>query len=71
MQIIEVCEKIEAYFVVFVTDYKLAMVRDYIKFRPSIMGKEKNGVVVFALETYAPHMIQATNEKEFCPSGYW
>ena len=39
IQIIKVCEKLVTYFVVFLTDYKLATIRDSFKFRPSIMGK--------------------------------
>ncbi|PIN14271.1 Glutamine phosphoribosylpyrophosphate amidotransferase [Handroanthus impetiginosus] len=68
LRIIEACEKIEgAYSMVFLTEDKLVAVRDPFGFRPLVMGRRSNGAVVFASETCALDLIEATYEREVYP----
>ncbi|CAN0890451.1 Amidophosphoribosyltransferase 2, chloroplastic [Linum grandiflorum] len=52
---------------VFVTEDKLVAVRDPHGFRPLVMGRKSNGAVVFASETCALDLIDATYEREVNP----
>nr|GMD04986.1 amidophosphoribosyltransferase, chloroplastic-like [Ipomoea batatas] len=68
LRIVEACEKLEgAYSLVFVTEDKLVAVRDPFGFRPLVMGRRSNGAVVFASETCALDLIEATYEREVYP----
>ncbi|XP_012441831.1 amidophosphoribosyltransferase, chloroplastic [Gossypium raimondii] len=68
LRIVEACEKLEgAYSMVFVTEDKLVAVRDPHGFRPLVMGRRSNGAVVFASETCALDLIEATYEREVYP----
>ena len=68
MRIVDACEKLEgAYSMVFVTEDKLVAVRDPFGFRPLVMGRRSNGAVVFASETCALDLIEATYEREVYP----
>ncbi|CAH9114702.1 unnamed protein product [Cuscuta epithymum] len=68
LRIVEACEKIKgAYSLVFVTEDKLVAVRDPYGFRPLVMGRRKNGALVFASETCALDLIEATYEREVYP----
>ncbi|XP_071725040.1 amidophosphoribosyltransferase, chloroplastic-like [Rutidosis leptorrhynchoides] len=68
MRIVEACEKLEgAYSMVFLTEDKLVAVRDPYGFRPLVMGRRSNGAVVFASETCALDLIEATYEREVYP----
>ncbi|CAN4107435.1 unnamed protein product [Withania somnifera] len=68
LRIVEACEKIEgAYSMVFATEDKLVAVRDPYGFRPLVMGRRSNGAVVFASETCALDLIEATYEREVLP----
>ncbi|KAL0334629.1 UNVERIFIED_CONTAM: Amidophosphoribosyltransferase 1, chloroplastic [Sesamum radiatum] len=68
MRIVEACEKLEgAYSMVFLTEDKLVAVRDPFGFRPLVMGRRSNGAVVFASETCALDLIEATYEREVFP----
>lgn len=68
MRIIDACEKLQgAYSMVFVTEDKLVAVRDPFGFRPLVMGRRSNGSVVFASETCALDLIEATYEREVYP----
>ncbi|PRQ24085.1 putative amidophosphoribosyltransferase [Rosa chinensis] len=68
LRIVEACEQLEgAYSMVFVTEDKLVAVRDPHGFRPLVMGRRSNGAVVFASETCALDLIEATFEREVCP----
>ncbi|EYU37913.1 hypothetical protein MIMGU_mgv1a004705mg [Erythranthe guttata] len=68
MRIVEACEKLEgAYSMVFLTEDKLVAVRDPFGFRPLVMGRKSNGAVVFASETCALDLIEATYEREVYP----
>ncbi|XP_010276871.1 PREDICTED: amidophosphoribosyltransferase, chloroplastic-like [Nelumbo nucifera] len=68
LRIIEACEKLEgAYSMVFLTEDKLVAVRDPFGFRPLVMGRRSNGAVVFASETCALDLIEATCEREVNP----
>ncbi|RAL49329.1 unnamed protein product [Cuscuta campestris] len=68
LRIVEACEKLEgAYSLVFVTEDKLVAVRDPFGFRPLVMGRRRNGAVVFASETCALDLIEATFEREIYP----
>nr|BAA06023.1 amidophosphoribosyltransferase [Arabidopsis thaliana] len=68
MRIIDACEKLQgAYSMVFVTEDKLVAVRDPYGFRPLVMGRRSNGAVVFASETCALDLIEATYEREVYP----
>ncbi|PHT27385.1 Amidophosphoribosyltransferase 2, chloroplastic [Capsicum baccatum] len=65
LRIVEACEKIEgAYSMVFATEDKLVAVRDPYGFRPLVMGRRSNGAIVFASETCALDLIEATYERE-------
>ncbi|CAL1385669.1 unnamed protein product [Linum trigynum] len=67
-RIVDACEKLEgAYSMVFVTEDKLVAVRDPYGFRPLVMGRKSNGAVVFASETCALDLIDATYEREVNP----
>ncbi|KAM7470843.1 hypothetical protein LguiA_009026 [Lonicera macranthoides] len=67
-RIVEACEKLEgAYSMVFLTEDKLVAVRDPHGFRPLVMGRRGNGAVVFASETCALDLIEATYEREVYP----
>lgn len=67
-RIVEACEKVKgAYSIVFVTEDKLVAVRDPFGFRPLVMGRRSNGSVVFASETCALDLIEATYEREVYP----
>ncbi|KAG6410873.1 hypothetical protein SASPL_128946 [Salvia splendens] len=68
LRIVDACEKLEgAYSMVFVTEDKLVAVRDPYGFRPLVMGRRSNGAVVFASETCALDLIDATYEREVFP----
>ncbi|PHT95266.1 Amidophosphoribosyltransferase, chloroplastic [Capsicum annuum] len=69
LRILEACEKLQgAYSMVFVTeDGKLVAVRDPFGFRPLVMGRRNNGAIVFASETCALDLVDATYEREFHP----
>lgn len=68
LRIVEACEKIEgAYSMVFATEDKLVAVRDPYGFRPLVMGRRSNGAVVFASETCALDLIEATYERVVLP----
>ncbi|XP_059654045.1 amidophosphoribosyltransferase, chloroplastic [Cornus florida] len=68
LRIVEACEKLEgAYSMVFLTQDKLVAVRDPFGFRPLVMGRRSNGAVVFASETCALDLIEATYEREVYP----
>ncbi|KAK3195335.1 hypothetical protein Dsin_026645 [Dipteronia sinensis] len=68
LRIVEACEKLEgAYSMVFATEDKLVAVRDPYGFRPLVMGKRSNGAVVFASETCALDLIEATYERQVYP----
>ncbi|XP_073286374.1 amidophosphoribosyltransferase, chloroplastic-like [Primulina huaijiensis] len=68
MRIVEACERLEgAYSMVFLTEDKLVAVRDPFGFRPLVMGRRSNGAVVFASETCALDLIEATYEREVLP----
>ncbi|KAL3515086.1 hypothetical protein ACH5RR_021988 [Cinchona calisaya] len=68
MRIVEACRQLEgAYSMVFVTEDKLVAVRDPYGFRPLVMGRRSNGAVVFASETCALDLIEATYEREVMP----
>ncbi|GFY94614.1 GLN phosphoribosyl pyrophosphate amidotransferase 2 [Actinidia rufa] len=68
LRIVEACEKLEgAYSMVFLTEDKLVAVRDPFGFRPLVMGRRSNGAVVFASETCALDLIEATYEREVYP----
>ncbi|XWS62704.1 hypothetical protein CRYUN_Cryun06bG0034000 [Craigia yunnanensis] len=68
LRIVDACEKLEgAYSMVFVTEDKLVAVRDPFGFRPLVMGRRSNGAVVFASETCALDLIEATYEREVYP----
>ncbi|GLT30669.1 hypothetical protein SLA2020_054600 [Shorea laevis] len=68
LRIVDACEKLEgAYSMVFVTEDKLVAVRDPFGFRPLVMGRRSNGAVVFASETCALDLIEATYEREVHP----
>nr|XP_043630366.1 amidophosphoribosyltransferase, chloroplastic-like [Erigeron canadensis] len=67
-RIVEACEKLKgAYSMVFITEDKLVAVRDPYGFRPLVMGKRKNGAIVFASETCALDLIEAEYEREVYP----
>ncbi|XVE67077.1 hypothetical protein DITRI_Ditri08aG0131000 [Diplodiscus trichospermus] len=68
LRIIDACEKLEgAYSMLFLTEDKLFAVRDRYGFRPLVMGRRSNGAVVFASETCALDLIEATYEREVYP----
>ncbi|KAK4562516.1 hypothetical protein RGQ29_005140 [Quercus rubra] len=68
MRIVDACQQVEgAYSMVFLTKDKLVAVRDPFGFRPLVMGRRSNGAVVFASETCALDLIEATYEREVFP----
>lgn len=68
MRIVDACQQVEgAYSMVFLTEDKLVAVRDPFGFRPLVMGRRSNGAVVFASETCALDLIEATYEREVYP----
>ncbi|CAE6150881.1 unnamed protein product [Arabidopsis arenosa] len=68
LRVIDACEKLRgAYSMVFVFEDKLIAVRDPFGFRPLVMGRRSNGAVVFASETCALDLIDASYEREVCP----
>ncbi|EXB61815.1 Amidophosphoribosyltransferase [Morus notabilis] len=68
LRIVDACEQLQgAYSMVFVTKDKLVAVRDPYGFRPLVMGRRSNGAVVFASETCALDLIEATYEREVFP----
>ncbi|XP_042491451.1 amidophosphoribosyltransferase, chloroplastic-like [Macadamia integrifolia] len=68
LRIVEACEVLKgAYSMVFLTEDKLVAVRDPYGFRPLVMGRRSNGAVVFASETCALDLIEATYEREVNP----
>lgn len=65
LRLVEAMEQLEgAFSLVFITEDKLVAVRDPHGFRPLVMGRRKNGAVVFASETCALDLIEATYERE-------
>eukprot|EP00252_Welwitschia_mirabilis_P014306 TRINITY_DN31475_c0_g1_i1.p1 TRINITY_DN31475_c0_g1~~TRINITY_DN31475_c0_g1_i1.p1 ORF type:complete len:556 (-),score=40.34 TRINITY_DN31475_c0_g1_i1:91-1758(-) len=67
-RIVEACEQLEgAYSMVFLSVDKLVAVRDPRGFRPLVMGRRKNGAIVFASETCALDLIEAEYEREVNP----
>ncbi|KAL2896420.1 Amidophosphoribosyltransferase 2 chloroplastic [Bienertia sinuspersici] len=68
LRIVDACEQLQgAYSMVFMTEDKLVAVRDPYGFRPLVMGRRSNGAVVFASETCALDLIEATYEREVYP----
>ncbi|GMH16282.1 hypothetical protein Nepgr_018123 [Nepenthes gracilis] len=68
LRIVDACEKLEgAYSMVFLTEEKLVAVRDPFGFRPLVMGRRSNGAIVFASETCALDLIEATVVREVHP----
>ncbi|KAI9123833.1 hypothetical protein K1719_005133 [Acacia pycnantha] len=68
LRIVDACEQIQgAYCLVFVTEDKIVAVRDPHGFRPLVMGRRSNGAIVFASETCALDLIEATFEREVNP----
>lgn len=68
LRVIDACEKLRgAYSMVFVFEDKLIAVRDPFGFRPLVMGIRSNGAVLFASETCALDLIDASYEREVCP----
>ena len=68
LRIVDACEQIQgAYSFVFVTEDKIVAMRDPHGFRPLVMGRRINGAVVFASETCALDLIEATFEREVNP----
>lgn len=68
LRIVDACEQLEgAYSMVFLTEDKLVAVRDPHGFRPLVMGRRSNGAVVFASETCALDLIEATYERDVHP----
>ncbi|PHT52056.1 Amidophosphoribosyltransferase, chloroplastic [Capsicum baccatum] len=68
LRIVEACEKIEgAYSMAFATEDKLVAVRDPYGFRPLVMGRRSNSAIVFASESCALDLIEATYEREILP----
>lgn len=68
LRIVDACEQLQgAYSMVFITEDKLVAVRDPFGFRPLVMGRRSNGAVVFASETCALDLIEATYEREVYP----
>ncbi|CAM6096409.1 unnamed protein product [Calypogeia fissa] len=67
-RLVDACQQLEgAYSMVFLTEDKLVAVRDPYGFRPLVMGHRSNGAVVFASETCALDLIEATYEREINP----
>ncbi|CAM6099176.1 unnamed protein product [Calypogeia fissa] len=67
-RLVDACQQLEgAYSMVFLTEDKLVAVRDPYGFRPLVMGQRSNGAVVFASETCALDLIEATYEREINP----
>ncbi|KAI3992459.1 hypothetical protein MKX01_022550 [Papaver californicum] len=68
LRIVDACEQLKgAYSLVFVTEEKLVVVRDPHGFRPLVMGRRSNGSYVFASESCALDLIEATYEREVHP----
>ncbi|KAK4742284.1 hypothetical protein SAY87_000285 [Trapa incisa] len=68
VRIIEACEKLKgAYSMVFLTEDKLVAIRDPHGFRPLVMGRRNNGAYVFASETCALDLIEATYVRDVNP----
>eukprot|EP00262_Sarcandra_glabra_P007758 TRINITY_DN2069_c0_g3_i1.p1 TRINITY_DN2069_c0_g3~~TRINITY_DN2069_c0_g3_i1.p1 ORF type:complete len:540 (+),score=7.82 TRINITY_DN2069_c0_g3_i1:41-1621(+) len=68
LRIVAACEQLQgAYSMVFLTEDKLVAVRDPFGFRPLVMGRRKNGAIVFASETCALDLIEAQYEREVNP----
>ncbi|KAK4800432.1 hypothetical protein SAY86_020919 [Trapa natans] len=68
VRIIEACEKLKgAYSMVFLTEDKLVAIRDPHGFRPLVMGRRSNGAYVFASETCALDLIEATYVRDVNP----
>lgn len=68
LRIVDACEQLQgAYSMLFLTEDKLVAVRDPFGFRPLVMGRRSNGAVVFASETCALDLIEATYEREVYP----
>lgn len=67
-RLVDACEQLQgAYSLVFLTEDKVVAVRDPYGFRPLVMGRRANGAVVFASETCALDLIEATYEREVNP----
>jgi amidophosphoribosyltransferase len=67
-RVVDACEKVKgAFSIVFVTEDKLVAVRDPFGFRPLVMGRRSNGAIVFASETCALDLIEATYERQVHP----
>uniref|UniRef100_A0A0E0FWD7 Amidophosphoribosyltransferase n=1 Tax=Oryza nivara TaxID=4536 RepID=A0A0E0FWD7_ORYNI len=67
-RICDACERLAgAYSLLFLTADKLLAVRDPFGFRPLVMGRRANGAIVFASETCALDLIDATYEREVEP----
>uniref|UniRef100_A0A0D6QVU1 amidophosphoribosyltransferase n=1 Tax=Araucaria cunninghamii TaxID=56994 RepID=A0A0D6QVU1_ARACU len=64
----EALERLEgAFSLVFLTENVLVAARDPHGFRPLVMGRRRNGAVVFASETCALDLIEARYEREVAP----
>ncbi|KAL2329548.1 hypothetical protein Fmac_017129 [Flemingia macrophylla] len=67
-ELVDACEKIQgAYSIFFLTEDKLVAVRDPFGFCPLVMVRHSNGAFVFASETCALNLIEATYEHEVFP----
>jgi len=70
-RICDACERLAgAYSLLFLTADKMFAVRDPHGFRPLVLGRRRDGAVVFASETCALDLIDATYEREVEP-GRW
>ncbi|BAT95312.1 hypothetical protein VIGAN_08201300 [Vigna angularis var. angularis] len=68
LRVVDACENLKgAYSLVFLTEDKLVAVRNLFGFRPLVMGRRKNGAMVFASETCALDLIDATYERKVNP----
>ncbi|GLJ10786.1 hypothetical protein SUGI_0135100 [Cryptomeria japonica] len=68
LKLVEALEQLQgAFSLVFLTKNKLVGARDPHGFRPLVMGRRANGAVVFASETCALDLIEASYEREVFP----
>ncbi|CAO2182188.1 unnamed protein product [Urochloa humidicola] len=67
-RICDACERLAgAYSLLFLTADKLFAVRDPFGFRPLVMGRRRNGAIVFSSETCAFHLTDTAYEREVEP----
>ncbi|KAJ8446738.1 hypothetical protein Cgig2_002900 [Carnegiea gigantea] len=68
LAIIDACVELKgAYSMVFLCNDKLIAIRDPFGFRPLVMGRRRNGVVVFASESCALDLIEAKLDRDVFP----